>query len=206
MHLWNDDPNEYGLVQLATLWVQDHCNVSLLTQKWEFSIDGWYDTTVWREGSYIKAYRSMFGGRTLIGDILNVGGVGRVGAIYLPRPPVATVDLIQYFDQDGVLQTLANTVYQVDTYNKPGRVALGPFQIWPFPQIGRVQDCVRIQATTGWATVGEMCQQWPGARMAILYLVSHWFSNPDAVAQNQMSEIPFALREMLDSFNFNIDY
>jgi hypothetical protein len=203
--LWNDDLSNPGLVQLATRYLEQRWNVSLLAQQWELSADGWYDQRYWREGEYIKAYRSMFGGRTLIGDILNVGGVGRVGAIYLPRPPLETVDKIQYFDSNGVLQTLATTVYEYDSYNRPGRVSLKPFQIWPFPQIGKVQDAVRIQFTSGFTSVANLFTTWPGVIQAIKILVATWYQSPEASVTGTISTpIKWTLDELSSQYDFNV--
>lgn len=205
--LWNDDASNPGLVQLATRYLEQRWNVSFLTQTWTLSLDGWYDQRYWREGEYIKAYRSMFGGRTLIGDILNVGGVGRVGAIYLPRPPLASVSSIKYYDANGVLQTLATTVYEVDTYNQPGRIALQAFQIWPFPQIGKVQDAVRIEFVSGFTSTANLFARWPGVIQAIKILVAHWYQSPEASVTGTISSpIEWTLDELSSQYNFNVNW
>ena len=51
--------------------------------------------------------------------------------IALPAPPLIGVDSITYIDIDGVEQTLATTVYDVDTTSEPGRVTLAYNQSWP---------------------------------------------------------------------------
>jgi hypothetical protein len=202
--LYNADLSNPGIVQQATLYLQQKWNCAFLSQTWELSIAGWYDPEEWREGAYLKAYRSMFGGRTLIGDILNVGGVGRVGAIYMPRVPLQSVTYIKYFDGNGVLQTLDLTKLDIDTYNKPGRIALQPFEIWPFPQIGKVQDAVRIKFVCGFATVQELAATWPGVIPAIKFLTSHWYMHPEIVGSSPSNEVDYTLAELSGMCNFNV--
>jgi uncharacterized phiE125 gp8 family phage protein len=51
--------------------------------------------------------------------------------ITLPKGPVRSVTSVQYLDPSGVLQTLATSVYEVDTKSKFGRVILKEGQSWP---------------------------------------------------------------------------
>ena len=203
-YLYDPNGTPPGLVQRATAYLEQKWNCAFLSQTWELSIAGWYDPEEWREGAYLKAYRSMFGGRTLIGDILNVGGVGRVGAIYLPRVPLQSVEYIKYFDGNGVIQDLDLTKLDIDLYNKPGRIALQPFQIWPFPQIGKVQDAVRIKFTAGFSTPKELFGTWPGVATAVLFLVSHWYMHPEVVGQSPTGEVEYTLSELSGMCNFNV--
>ena len=52
----------------------------------------------------------------------------------LPRPPLGSVTSITYLDTDGNSQTLATSVYDVDTDSEPGRVTLTLNQTWPITQ------------------------------------------------------------------------
>lgn len=58
-----------------------------------------------------------------------LSGPGR--AIKLPRSPLISVTSVQYVDTSGVTQTLATTVYDVDTSCEPGRIGEAYGQIWP---------------------------------------------------------------------------
>jgi uncharacterized phiE125 gp8 family phage protein len=49
----------------------------------------------------------------------------------LPAPPLISVDSITYIDINGVEQTLASTVYDVDTTSEPGMITLAYNQSWP---------------------------------------------------------------------------
>lgn len=49
----------------------------------------------------------------------------------LQNPPLRSVSTIKYIDSDGATQTLATSVYDVDTQSEPGRIALAYDQSWP---------------------------------------------------------------------------
>jgi uncharacterized phiE125 gp8 family phage protein len=53
------------------------------------------------------------------------------GIIALPRPPLQSVTSIAYIDTAQVSQTLATTVYGVDSFSEPGRVYRKTGQTWP---------------------------------------------------------------------------
>jgi hypothetical protein len=57
----------------------------------------------------------------------------------------STAVVVQYYDADGTLQTLATTVYDVDTVSRPGRVVLKPDQSWPSLQHSRLNGRVGIK-------------------------------------------------------------
>jgi uncharacterized phiE125 gp8 family phage protein len=65
--------------------------------------------------------------------------------------PLQTVSSVQYYDQAGVLQTLATSFYVVDTTAEPGRILRAPNQILPFLQYDRV-DAITITYVCGWMT------------------------------------------------------
>lgn len=52
-------------------------------------------------------------------------------SIDLPHPPLQSVTSIEYMDVEGNPQTLATSVYLVDTGTLPGRVRLKRNQEWP---------------------------------------------------------------------------
>lgn len=73
--------------------------------------------------------------------------------MWLPMAaPLQSVTSVQYYDDDGTLQTLATTYYAVDTVSRPGRVVRKPDQSWPSVQWERV-DAVIITYVVGWTAV-----------------------------------------------------
>lgn len=94
-------------------------------------------------------------------------------AIELPRPPLVSVESIEYYDQAGVLRTLAADQYTVDTAPRLGRVLLAPGAAWPGVQTRA--DAIRIAYTAGYGTADQVPA---GLKVAIKKLVSHWFHQP----------------------------
>lgn len=92
----------------------------------------------------------------------------------IPLPmaaPLASVTSVKYYDADGVLQTLATSVYDTDTVSRPGRVVLKPSQSWPTVQSERRNGRIEIVYVVGWTTqalIPEAIKQ--GIRMYVTYL------------------------------------
>lgn len=85
--------------------------------------------------------------------------------------PPSTAPTVQYYDADGVLQTLATTVYAVDTLRRPGRIVLAPDQTWPTLESTRLSPRVLITYVAGYTTasdVPELIKQ--GIKLWVTYL------------------------------------
>lgn len=92
--------------------------------------------------------------------------------IYLPRAaPLQSVTTVEYYDVNGVLQTLASTVYDVDTVSRPGSIALAANQAWPALQAVRRIGRVVITYVVGWSTVAAIPERIKqGIRMRVSHL------------------------------------
>jgi uncharacterized phiE125 gp8 family phage protein len=94
--------------------------------------------------------------------------------LWLPMAaPLQSVTSVKYWDVNGVLQTLAPTVYTVDLVSRPGRIARAAGQTWPSLQSDRRVGRVEITYVVGWtdkALVPERILQ--GIRSYVGYLDS----------------------------------
>lgn len=73
-----------------------------------------------------------------------------IGNIFeIVKPPLMSIDLVEYQDTSGTWQTLDASLY-VYVHGSPGRIAPAYGKVWPFvlPQIGSV----RIKYTAGFGT------------------------------------------------------
>lgn len=111
--------------------------------------------------------------------------------IRLPRPPLASVTHVKYYDEDGVQQTFSSSNYFVDTGTEPGRIWLSPDATWPTVQYGR-PGAVEIRYVAGWASAALVPKT---AKSAILAVLWHKFNTPDGGEQG----IPPAARRLLNS-------
>ena len=71
----------------------------------------------------------------------------------------STAPIVEYYDTDGTLQTLATSVYDVDTVSRPGRIVRAAGQSWPAVQCDRQAGRVRITYVVGWISPAEVPEQ-----------------------------------------------
>lgn len=118
-----------------------------------------------REYGEVYTKRSFF---TTIWE-LTLDGFPSKG-IELPRPPLASVTSITYYDENGDSQVITPTDYFVDTKSEPGWVLPAFGLNWP---TARDQaNAVTIVYTSGFADVGdipESIKTWLKVRVATLY-------------------------------------
>ena len=74
--------------------------------------------------------------------------------IRIPLPPLRSVESITYVDPDGETQTLATSVYAVDTASEPGVVSLKYGQTWPSTRCQR--NAVTIAFTCGYGVSDDV--------------------------------------------------
>lgn len=74
--------------------------------------------------------------------------------IELPRAPLASVTAIAYYDTAGDEQTVAASVYTVDTDSTPGRIYLAPDATWPTDVDDR-EKAITITFVAGFGAAGS---------------------------------------------------
>lgn len=109
--------------------------------------------------------------------------------ILIPRPPLASVTHVKYYDEDGVQQTLSSSDYHVATGREPGRVVLKQTASWPAVEVGR-PDAVEVRFVAGVAAASLA----PAAKAAVLVIIADKFENPAGAVG-----VPPAARRLLDS-------
>jgi uncharacterized phiE125 gp8 family phage protein len=107
--------------------------------------------------------------------------------IPIPRPPLASVTHVKYYDTSDAQQTLSSSDYYVVTGLEPGLVALKSSSSWP-ATMDR-PDAVEIRFIAGVAA-GSLA---PQVKAAILLILADRFENPAGEIA-----IPPAARRMLD--------
>lgn len=113
--------------------------------------------------------------------------------IYLPRPPLKTVESISYKDRTGTETVLNADSYIVDTAAEPGRVVLAPEVSWPDVELYPT-SAVRIRFTAGYdnADIPESIKQ------GMLLMIGHWYENRETVIVGSVArEVPFAVEALL---------
>jgi len=109
--------------------------------------------------------------------------------IVIPRPPLVSVQDVEYVDIDGNTQDYTVfRVFSVDSSDS-GFILPAYNQNWPST---RVQpEAVKIAFTSGTDVVGT------DIKHAILLLVSGWYENRESVSEKPPSAIPFGVDALL---------
>lgn len=119
--------------------------------------------------------------------------------INLPFPPLVSVAWVKYYDQDGSLQTLSSSEYQVDSRATPGRIVLTELGNWPTTELDKI-NAVEIEFTVGY---GALPENVPAPiRLAITHLASHWFENREPFSQANMFNVPSTFENILMPYRF----
>ncbi len=126
------------------------------------------------------------------------------GSFRVPLPPLISVVSIKYIDTDGDEQTLAGSVYSVDTASQPGLIHLVYNQSWP--SIRKQHNAVTVRITAGYATTSSPVTNYgenvPGPIIAASkLLIGHLYNNREAtIAGITITTVPMAVDSLLGPF------
>lgn len=178
-----DDVLVASYVKAAREYVEDIGNLALVDQgltlrldqfpgQWPYGFPGQYD--------YVPRRTTLTWAERYVIDV--------------PRAPLKTVTSIQYVDIGGTPQTVDPALYQVDPYQRPGRILPAYGQTWP---IARAQsNAVTIVLTAGFGADGSAVPE--SIRQLIRLLVAHQYElrNPIVVG-TIVNELPHAIQTLL---------
>jgi uncharacterized phiE125 gp8 family phage protein len=107
--------------------------------------------------------------------------------------PLIAVTSIQYIDDAGTLQTLADDQYDVDADRQPARIIPAYNCTWP-----SIRGDINSVIVTYMAGYGTDEDDVPGyVKTAILLIVAHWYANREAVSDLSLAEIPYGAKSLL---------
>lgn len=116
------------------------------------------------------------------------------GEIEIPRPPLISVEKIEYRNTDDQMVTMDESDYEVDKLSEPGRIR--PVNSWPSTKRDSY-NTVQITYKAGYAENNAP----EGIKHAILMMVKHFYDNPEAVVVNtgsvQVNEVPLGVDALL---------
>ena len=119
------------------------------------------------------------------------------GVIKIPACPVQSITSVQYYDADGVQQTLSASTYWADTHGMSPRViAKGSF---PAVEAGR-PSAVTVRFVAGYADPALVPD---GIKQAVLLTLGHFYENREAVQGSPGAvalEVPMTTKFLLDQF------
>lgn len=164
-----EDDNVIAMITDAREAAETICRRAFITQQWKLALDEFP-----RPGMNISSanwYGPQWG--TNPGPLSSARVEGRNGyEIYLPNPPLQTIDSVTYYDVSGVQQTLADgTDYIVDTVSEPARLVPAPNTTWPATQT-RV-NAVEVLFTCGYGLTANLVpsgiKRWMLMRIGAMY-------------------------------------
>jgi hypothetical protein len=156
-----DDAFITALITEARQEIEDVTGLALITQEWKLTLDHWpQGRGDWWDGVRQAAISEIYAGRPAF--------------VSIPRYPLASVDVVTVYGLDGIGQAVSvATVFDVDTQQRPGRLALKSGQTWPIAL--RDTNAIEIEYTAGFgATAGYVPAQIKRAiRQMASYMYSH---------------------------------
>ena len=115
----------------------------------------------------------------------------------LDKPPLQSITTIKYQDINNVQQTLAISVFEVDTFSEVGRVVLADGE--SFPEVFDTINAVQVEYKAGF---GDTRDNVPDLiKSTIKLIVAHFYENRDMVrVTTGVSEIPIpqAIRDLIN--------
>lgn len=175
--------------------------VTLTEAKAHLRVTGTDDDTIL--AVYIKAARvraEMFTRRAFVTQTLRL----RLGVfpgerfIELPRPPLASVTSLKYYDSDNVQQTVdaasLTEGYEVVTDELVGKLVLRDGASWPSPVYARA-DAIEVIFVAGYGAYTAVPET---LRLAVLHLVAHYYENRVPVVQGTIvAPVPMHVESLL---------
>ena len=168
-----DDSYLTALIPAVRQFVEDYCRRSILTQTWEWRLDG-FPRTYYAIDGYNSSYRGAL--------------------IRMPRPPLQSLTSIHYDDREGTEILLPSKVYYVDKSSAPARISLEVGEQWPIT-IDRI-DCVRLAFVAGY---GDAAEAVPTTlRHALLMGIDHLYNHRGILTEGMSIEaFPVGFRQLI---------
>lgn len=159
---------------------------ALITQQWLMVLDKFPCPNL--ETSSANWYGPSWG--TGPGPLTTIRPDGlTLSEIYVPLPPLQTVDSIKYWDPSGTLQTLDPATYIVDNVSEPGRIVPAPSSSWP-STLNRI-NAVEVRFTAGFGGSGASVPS--GIIDWLLMMTGTLYENRELVAvlaRGKLADLP----------------
>lgn len=108
------------------------------------------------------------------------------GIILVPLPPLQSVTTVKYIDLDGVQQTLAASLWKVDTVSEPARLVPAFNESWPSTR--EEINAVEIRFVAGYTDIGEVPEE---VKSAMKMMAGTWYENRESLREGgELQPIP----------------
>lgn len=117
----------------------------------------------------------------------------------LPRPPLVSVESIEYQDPDDVLQVVDAASYTVDSISKPGKIILNAGYSWPITS--NMPNSIQIKFTAGYGP--ERTDVPESLKQGLITLAINQYYQPGMMEAEQVRQIYHAY--MAEHYNWLLD-
>ena len=151
-----------GFIQASREHIEEVTGLAIINQTWRLVYDCW------------PAIRDEWWGGVREGSISMLGGPSSEVAVALPRYPLGSVDAVSVFATNGdetVIDVAAT--FDVDIYQKPGRMALKFGKTWPIAL--RPTNGVQIDYIAGYGASGDDVPQ--SIKLAVMMMAGHLYTH-----------------------------
>ena len=178
----DDDTLIAELVKASQNVIETYLNRAITTQTLELYLDRlpFYNDIDYPEGTFTAPdieYNSNY--------------------IVLPKPPVASVTHVKYFDDSDTEYTYASSNYYVDTISEQARIVLRQGKSWPTVTQTRNANAYVVKYVAGYGGASDVPEP---IVQAIKLLTAHLYENREAVTSLTVNAIPYTIGAMLQPY------
>ena len=153
------DADANALIAEARNLIEEKTGLAFISQTWRMVLDAWpSQREPWWDGVRQGA----------ISDL-----TGAPASVYLPRYPLAAVESVTVYDDAGSATVVdVAAVFDVDTYQKPGRLSLRSGETWPIALLNT--NAIEIVYEAGYANAAAVPPTMARAvKQVAAYLYTH---------------------------------
>lgn len=151
------DTEANALISEARQLIEDGVGIAMITQTWKVAFDRWPVTS----GDWWSGVRQ--------GSISDLHGAA--DSVTIPRFPLQSIVSVTTYDESGA-GSVAGAIFDVDTYQKPGRISLRSGQT--LPSATRSVNAIEIVYVAGYgAAVDVPAVLKRAVKQVAAYLYSH---------------------------------
>jgi uncharacterized phiE125 gp8 family phage protein len=155
------DAEANALITDARTEIENMTSLAFISQSWRLSIDRWpAGGEAWWDGVREMSITELYNSNTL-------------QSLALPRWPLVLITSVTVYDEDSNASTVTvNDVFDVDTYQTPGRITLKRGQTWPIAL--RANDAIQVIYVAGYVNAAAVPSPMKRAvKQLAAFLYSH---------------------------------
>jgi len=154
------DSEANDLIATARDMIEETTGIAMISQTWRLALDCW------------PAHRAEWWDGVRQGAIADINGAPDY--VYLPRYPLTSIDAVTVYDEASTAASVvvADT-FDVDTYQKPGRMVLRNGATWPIALRG--SNAIEIDYIAGFGATAASVP--PTLRRAVKQVAAYLYSH-----------------------------